>query len=386
MRPLKIGFLTPYSGIYPFYSAHLCTGWLLGMGLDPMRQRNVVFTAAFTQAGDPRSTADAARKLHFFDQVDVLSGLISYKSVADLIPVVDSGPKPAFFFDMGEYVPYFPQLNPNIFWASHQLWQSEYALGYWAQQRFGSGGHLVMPLYEAGYHFGNTFQQGIEAAGGKDLHITVLPYDQRNPSEMRLDLVFDALKAQAPPYVHAVLCGQFGNRFLQAWVEYGMHKKFPLLINETMAYDDVLQDVQHIEMELYTAMMWNREDERKENKQFVKTFETVARQPANVYALMGYEAGLLWKELLTPARKGDWDYVKAQIREAVIKGPRGDKNFYPLSGFALPQADIMKIRTSNNKIQKIIIDQGKGMPFNAPAFEVIHRECVSGWQNPFLCV
>ncbi|PUZ24393.1 amino acid/amide ABC transporter substrate-binding protein, HAAT family [Chitinophaga costaii] len=386
MRPLKIGFLTPYSGIYPFYSAHLVLGWLLGMGLDPIRQRSVVICPEYTHQGGLQATLQAARKLLFFDQVDLLSGLISYKSMTDLVPMVESHRKTAFLFDMGEYVPHFPYLSPDIFYASHQLWQSEYALGYWAQQHYGDGGHLIMPVYEAGYHFANTFQQGIVAAGGANLHKTILPFDEQRPQAMNLDPIFYALEKQAPPYVHAIFCGDMGNQFLVEWAQRGMHKKFPLLLNETMAYDDILQDVQHINMELYTAMMWNRDDESKENQQFVKTFEKAGQQPANIFGLMGYEAGLLWKELLTPARKGDWDTVKKALRADTIKGPRGEKNFYPLSGFALPQADIMKINITQHKIHKIIVDQGKGMHFNAPVFEAIHQECVSGWQNPFLCV
>ena len=51
---------------------------------------------------------------------------------------------------------------------------------------------------------------------------------------------------------------------------------------------------------------------------------SVAQQLANMYALMGYEAGLVWRELVPHARKKDW--------------------------------------------------------------EAIHRENVTGWQNPFLCI
>ena len=383
---LSIGFLTPYSGVYPAYSAHLVTGWLLGMGLDPVRQRTVHFTSEYTHMGGAGASVDAARKLLFFNNVDILSGLISYKVAPDIIPLVENTKRPAFFFDMGEYIPHFPYLSPDVFYASNQLWQSQYALGYWAHSHFGDGGHIIMPTYEAGYHLHSAFREGITAAGSTQVSMTVLPFDEKDPKKLELDELFTKIAKDAPPYVHAIFVGSMGTRFLEKWIQSGFHKKIPLLINETMAYDDVLEDIKHIDLEIYTSMMWMREDQNKVNQQFVKKFESMARQPANIFALMGYEAGLMWRELLPYAKKKDWDTVKQQLRSGVIDGPRGQKNFYPASGFALPTANILKISTTGNKINKLILNQGAGMRYDAKEFEMIHNESVSGWQNPFLCI
>lgn len=383
---LTIGFLTPYSGVYPAYSAHLVTGWLLGMGLDPVRQRTVQFTSEYTHMGSADASVAAARKLLFFNNVDILSGLISYKITPEIIPLVENTKRPAFFFDMGEYIPHFPYLSPDVFYASHQLWQSQYALGKWAQEKFGNGGHIIMPVYEAGYHLHSAFKEGITAAGSTQMSMTVLPFDERDPKKLELDELFTKIAKDAPPYVHAIFAGSMGTRFLEKWIQSGFHKKIPLLINETMAYDDILEDIKHVDLEIYTSMMWMREDQNKANQQFVKKFESMAQQPANIFALMGYEAGLMWRELLPYARKKDWDAVKQQLRTGVIDGPRGQKNFYPASGFALPSANILKISTTGNKINKLILDQGAGMRYDAKEFEMIHNESVSGWQNPFLCI
>ncbi|HEY9260209.1 ABC transporter substrate-binding protein [Chitinophaga sp.] len=383
---LTVGFLTPYSGIYPFFSQHLITGWLIGMGLDPVRQRTVQFIPEFTHMGGIKASEEAARKLLFFNRVDILSGLISYKSIPDLVPLIEIEKKPAFFFDMGEYVPHFPYLSPDIFYASHQLWQSQYALGHWAQSTFGDGGHMIMPVYEAGYHLNTTFQQGVGAAGGSSLHLNILPFDPQDPHKLDTTAIFKQWEKERPAYVHAIFCGSLGLKFLEQWIQSGLHKEIPLLVQEAMVYDDILEDVKHANLELYTSRSWMREDEGRANQLFVKQFEAVAKQPANIYALMGYEAGLVWKELLPHARKKDWDKVKQQLRTEVIQGPRGEKNFYPQSGFALPTSNIIKINTSNNHIHKIILDQGKGMRFDAKEFEVIHEGTVSGWQNPFLCI
>src|SRR5580698_6464195 len=103
--PIKIGFLTPYSGVYPFYGHHLMAGILQGLYPGAIKQNEFEFIPVYTNMGDPKSVLDAVNKLVFFDQVDIVSGLISYKAIPDIIPVIETHNKLAFFFDMGEYIP-----------------------------------------------------------------------------------------------------------------------------------------------------------------------------------------------------------------------------------------------------------------------------------------
>jgi branched-chain amino acid transport system substrate-binding protein len=385
MQQLKLGFLTPYSGVYPYYSAHLITGWMVGMGLDPGTQRAVHFMPEFTKAGTPQASTEAAQKLLFFNQADVLSGLINYKSLPLLRPVLETQRKMGFFFDMGEQIPDPAFVSEEIFYASHQIWQSEFALGYWAHKKFGGAGHLVLPIYEAGYHLNNAFQQGAFKAGATELRLTVLP-DYADKSIMDLRGFFEAIEKDPPAYVHAVFGGEMGTRFLHAWKESRFHKTIPLVVVETMAYDDILDDVKHLELELYSALTWMKGDERKENKLFVKTFESKAQQPANIYGLMGYEAGLVWRELLPYAQRGEWDKVKTQLRTNTIRGPRGEKGFHPSSGLGLPVSNIVKLHTTTLNINKIILDQVEGIRHDDASLQIIHQENVSGWKNPFLCI
>ena len=387
MEPIRIGFLSPYSGIYPYYAQHLITGWFLGMGLEPTRQNKIAFIPAFTKQGGPSSVTEAVQKLLFFDKVDILSGLISYKSTPDLIPMVDMHQRMGFFFDMGEYIPNFPHISPNMFYASHQLWQSEYALGYWAQKSYGEGGLIVMPIYEAGYHLNSAFQRGAAAAGATSFSLKVLPSNYRNsPDNDGIATFLENTAQMAPSYIHAIFTGKEGTEFLEKWKQSSLHKSIPLLITETMAYDDILEDITNLDMTVYSANTWNRKSENKINQAFVTKFESLAKQRANIYALMGYEAGLVWKELLPFAEKRDWSTVKNRLQQTVINGPRGEKGFYPASGLGLPEISIERIKISGNKINKLIVDQRKGIAFNHAELEEIHETSVSGWLNPFLCV
>lgn len=56
-------------------------------------------------------------------------------------------------------------------------------------------------------------------------------------------------------------------------------------------------------------------------------------------------------------------FLPSYLSANLIKAPAGEKNFYPSSGFA-PASNIVKINIANNKIYKIILDQGKELRYD----------------------
>jgi branched-chain amino acid transport system substrate-binding protein len=384
--PIKIGFLAPYSGVYPFYAHHLMAGILLGLYPGTVDQTEFQFVTAYTQMGDPKSTLEAVNKLVFFDQVDMISGLISYRSIPDIIPVIETYNKLAFFFDMGEFIPYFNHLCPNVFYSSQQIWQSQFALGKWAQKEFGGTGMMVMPVYEAGYHLSSAFHKGVGAGGASQLGLHVIPRDSSNIKNLDLDLFFSDIKKDPPSYIHAVFAGKFGKEFLIRWRNSAFYQQIPLTVIENMVYDDLLDDIAGLDIELYTASTWSRNAENKTNKEFVQRYETSGGQMANIFGLLGYEAGLALREVKPYLLKRDFQAAMGLLQRESVNGPRGERNFYPLSGFSLPVIDIVRIKTSSKNSYKTVISQGNGLKFDSLDFKEIHEGSVSGWQNPYLCI
>jgi branched-chain amino acid transport system substrate-binding protein len=384
--PIKIGVLTPYSGVYPYYGHHLMAGMLLGLYPGTAKKNEVQFIPVYTKMGDPASALEAVNRLVFFEQADIISGLISYQSIPDIIPVIERHNKLGFFVDMGEYIPWFNYLSPRIFYSSQQVWQSQYALGNWATREYGSGGTMIMTVYEAGYHISNSFHQGAIDAGADRLNMHVIPHDKNDPKKMELDGFFEDLKRNPPPYVHAIFAGSLGNDFLQHWKNSGFHKHIPLVVVENMVYDDMLEDVSGLDLELFSASTWSRRAEDNRNVEFVKKFEKSGGQMANIFGLHGYEIGLALREIKPLIQKRDFGRAAELLQKESIMGPRGERNFYPASGFSLPVTDIINVKTSLKNIYRTVISQGKGLKFDSEAFKEIHEGSVSGWQNPYLCI
>lgn len=385
MNPFKIGFLSPYSSIYPFYSAHMASGFYMGLNQDPNRS-DIQLVPEFAGTGSRKMVIDAAKKLLQFNQVDMLSGMINYKLLPDLVPLMGGMGKTGMFYDLGEMMPLFDNTLQNSFFNSHQLYQSEYALGYWAHKEFGDTGMVLTPIYNTGFHLHRGFEFGIGDAGGTQVIQSTIPYNANDAHHLDIDYAFEMIKKEAPAYVHAIFVGPQGNEFLAKWKSYDWTRDIPLIVAENMLYDDMLGDIANLGLEMYGAMLWNERSEKGKNQFFVKRFRELTGQSANIYALLGYEAGLLFKEILKPIKKRQWDKINHLMSNTTIEGPRGPRNFTLNGEHALSKIDIVKVNTRGVKIQHLIVDQGKHLQLSNPRLKEGIALDNSGWLNPYLCI
>lgn len=385
MMPVKIGFLSPYSSIYPFYSAHMASGFYQGLNQDPNRS-DIQLIPEFAGTGGRNAVIDAAKKLLQFSHVDILSGMINYKILPDLVPLIGSMRKMALFYDLGEMMPLFDTSIQNVFFNSHQLYQSEYALGYWAHKEFRNTGMVLTPIYNTGFHLHRGFEFGVGDAGGTEIIHSTIPYKEEDPHHLDIDYAFDMIHKESPAYVHAIFVGPQGNEFLAKWKSYSWTRDIPLIVAENMLYEDMLGDVSNLGLEMYGAMLWNERSENGKNQFFVKRFRELTGQPANLYALLGYETGLLFKEMLKPLKKRQWDKVSHLMATTTIEGPRGPKSFALNGEHTLPKIDIVKVNTRGVKQQHLVVESGKHLLMNNPRLKEGIALDNSGWLNPYLCI
>lgn len=391
MRKLKIGFLMPYSGIYPYYGHHMMAGMQLGtQSENALNQASASgaldFVPVFTKRGDPATLKSAVEQLLFFEKVDILSGLISYRTMPEVLPLINAHQRPSIFFDLGENVPGHDIVSPYVFYASQQIYQSEYALGSWAQSKFRNCGLIVMPIYEAGYQLHSSFWEGVQTAGGDAVRLHTLPHEKSSHQKLDLTVFFETIAKDKPAFVHGIFTGNQGLDFIRQWSQSEYYDKIPLVLVENMAYEDLLEDISHLDFTFYTASSWSREDERPENRKFVQRFEAAGGQKANIFALLGYEAGLFVREIYSAVLQGDTRLAIQWLQSESINGPRGSRNFDPLSIQPMNSIDILQIKTNGKRIQKLIVGQAASDLMPIERVKTMDQECISGWQNPFLCI
>lgn len=385
IQNIKIGFLVPYSSIYPSMVPSIISGFYSAI---PEKYHNIFqMVPEYIGQGGEKQVVDAANKLLNFDQVDILSGLISYKVLPSIIPSIERRNKIGFFFDAGEYIPYTHHISDNVFFNSFQMWQSEYAMGFWAHQQFGEKGVVVVPIYDGGYHLQSAFRQGAVMAGANELDFQILNYrPEGSQITGQIQELFKYLKKENFSFIHALFCGNEALEFYSEFCKSELNKKIPLIVSAHMASDEILNQLSNLNLNFYSASMWNYHSKEKANLKFKQRVFNFADQKPDFHTLLGYETGLLFEKLIPEFQRRNWTEIKKKLKTETVEGPRGKRSFFLNSEYATPLIDIEKISFNANKITKIVIEQGKAMQYNHETYERIHKENVSGWQNPYLCV
>jgi branched-chain amino acid transport system substrate-binding protein len=382
---IKIGFLTPYSSIYPGLAPSIINGFYCSM---PEQYQNMfTFYPEFVNQGGPKAVKEGVMKLLQFHNVDIVSGLASYRTVPDIIQLIESRKKFAFFFDMGEYVPYTQHISNYFFFNSFQMWQSEYALGYWAHKEFGDQGAIIMPHYDSGYHLHCSFRQGTVMAGSQAIDYHILPF-REGKSQISDDLehFFEIFRKNPPAYIHAIFCGSEAVEFLTAFSQSGLAGNIPLIVSAHMGAEEMLAQTGNISLKMYSASMWDYNSLDEENIKFKQLYRNRTGFRADIFSLLGYEMGKLFYNQIPELMKKDWEAVSQNIKRERIKTPRGERSFFLDSNYATPIINIEKIELDNGKMRKLSINQGTSLKYNHDIFMEIHNECISGWQNPYLCI
>lgn len=382
-KPLKIGFLLPYSGMYPFYGQHTMTGLACALDKYKIAASQFNFIPAYVGNGERTKCLEEAKRLIFFEGVDVLMGMVSVKVLDELKPMLQSFNKLGLFLDFGEYIPTAETTAENLCCLSMNLWQSQFALGKWAVKEFGTDGQLVMPLYESGFNLSSAFTEGAALAGSTGVNSFVLPTAYASNENLNLEAFFAALEKQTPSFVHAIFSGKMANQFLWQWRKSKFYDTVPLVTVENMAYNEALFEVEDMGIKMYSARSWHRDTQTKVNKEFVKKFEDFGKQPANVFAMLGYEAGLALAAMFPTLVKGDATEAVSILNKKGVDGPRGVISSNSSENTAYYPIDIVKIQTGGVKTFQTIMATETAFGFDTS--EVIENT-QSGWLNPYISV
>lgn len=198
---IKIGFLSYYSSIYPDMASDMVAGFFAALPEGIVQENFFLFVPEYMRQAGNKYAIEGVQKLISFDRVDIISGLISYRVVPDIVQLVERQNRLGFFMDMGEYIPYNHHISDRLFFNSFQYWQSEYALGFWAHKTFGELGSVVMSLFDSGFHLQNAFRQGAILAGASAIEFSVLTDDPGRLNVTDKTRAYIARIEQAPPQI-----------------------------------------------------------------------------------------------------------------------------------------------------------------------------------------
>ena len=316
---IRIGLMLPYSGTFAQLGVAIETGMRLAVDENggKLGGREVEFVKLDDES-DPAKATDNANRLITRDKVDVLVGTVHSGVALAMVRVARETNALLIIPNAGADAATGPLCAPNIFRTSFANSQVGYPMGKVMAERGIKNAVTISWKYAAGEESVAGFKDAFARGGGKVLKELWLPFPN-----VEFQPLLTEIASLKPDAVYTFFAGGGAVKFLKDYQAAGLKGKIPLY-GAGFLTDGVLEAAgdaaEGIETTLHYADSLDLAKDKAFRLAYAKTFKL---QP-DVYAVQGYDAGLLLVQAFAKT-KGAVDkpaLIKA-MEGAVIDSPRG---------------------------------------------------------------
>lgn len=360
MDKITIGLLLPSSTISPV-SKNFEKGLTDGLKQNGSDNLEVTVIKEFIGQGDTRLVDKVCNKFFTYDDANLVTGILSNKSVNQIAPKFKSQQTPLLVNNLGAAVPDVSQLNEYIFINSPQLWRHAYTMGHWGIKTFGKKGMFVGSVYDAGYSFSHLLQAGMQAADPESIWAFTIPPMPPAGGLSDMTIILPYLEQFEPDFIFAAFCGEETTLFLNTMIKNGWHHKTkitgtPYLLTP---FEPLIDDII-----IYTARLVNDE---------------AAITPENIFYHQGLQTGQT-VAVAAAASNG------ADLREQLSKSD----TLFNIARATVADTQItivqneIKARATDFKSKNLT--RWETYPLNVEQLRPLTSQLDSGWYNPYLCI
>jgi branched-chain amino acid transport system substrate-binding protein len=357
---IRIGMMLPYTGTYAQLGVAITNGFKLAVEENGGRLggRELEYFTVDDES-NPAKATDNANALVTRDKVDVLVGTVHSGVEMGIVKIVRESGTLHINPNAGAGAATGALCAPNIFRTSFSNWQPAYPMGKVLADR---GIKKVVTLtwkYGAGEEAINGFKEGFTKAGGTVVKELFLPF----PS-VEFQPLLTEIASIKPDAVFVFFAGGGGVKLMKDWQAAGLKGKIGLYGSGFLT-DGVLDAAGDAAEGIETTLHYGDGIETPKNKTFRLNYAKAFKLQPDVYAVQGYDAGLLLAAGLK-AVKGDISKKKeliAAMEKAKIDSPRG---VWTMSKAHNPIQDIYlrKVVGKENKVMgvahKALADPARG--------------------------
>jgi branched-chain amino acid transport system substrate-binding protein len=346
---LRVGLMLPYTGSYAQLGVAISNGFRLAVAESggKLGGREVEYFTVDDES-DPSKASDNANALVTRDMVDVLVGTVDSDVVLTMAKIARASGTLLVIPDAGADAATGVMCAPNIFRTSFTNWQLAYPMGRVLANR---GIKKVVTLtwnYDTGVESVGGFKEGFTKAGGTIVKELLLPF----PS-VEFQPLLTEIASIKPDAVFVFFAGGGAAKFLKDWQAAGLKRKIGLYGTGFLT-DGILAAVGNAAEGIETTLHYGDGIETPKNKTFRLNYAKTYKLQPDVYAVQGYDAGLLLAAGLK-AVKGDMSRKKelyAAMEKVKIDSPRGT---WTMSKAHNPIQDIYlrKVVGRENKVMSV---------------------------------
>ena len=335
-RKLRVGLMLPYTGTYAQLGAAITNGFKLAVNErgGKLGGHELEYFTVDDEA-EPAKAPENTNKLVQRDKVDVLVGTVHSGVQMGMVKIAKETNTLLIIPNAGLDAATGALCAPNIFRTSFSNWQPSFPMGKVLADR---GIRNVVSLawkYGAGEEAIAGFTEGFIKAGGKSVRGLWIPFPN-----VEFQALLTEIASIKPDAVFVFFAGGGAAKFIKDYAAAGLRKTIPLFGSGFLT-DGVLDAVDNAAEGLETTLHYADGLNTKRDKAFRAAYNKAYKGEPDVYAVQGFDAGLLFAAGLE-AVKGDINKKPELIgamEKAKIDSPRGvwtmSKAHNPIQDFYL---------------------------------------------------
>ena len=335
-QKVRVGLMLPYTGTYAQLGTAITNGFKLAVSErgGKVGGRELEYFTVDDEA-EPAKGPENTNKLVQRDKVDVLVGTVHSGVQMGMVKIAKENNTLMIIPNAGLDAATGALCAPNIFRTSFSNWQPSYPMGKVLADR---GIRNVVSLawkYGAGEEAIAGFTEGFIKSGGKSVRGLWIPFPN-----VEFQALLTEIASIKPDAVFVFFAGGGAAKFIKDYAAAGLRKNIPLFGSGFLT-DGILDAVDNAAEGLETTLHYADGLNTKRDKEFRAGYTKAYKIDPDVYAVQGYDAGLLLA-LGLDAVKGDIRKRKeiiAAMEKAKIDSPRGawtmSKSHNPIQDFYL---------------------------------------------------
>jgi branched-chain amino acid transport system substrate-binding protein len=343
---VRLGLMLPFSGTYAQLGVAIENGLRLAIAENGGRLggREVEFFRVDDES-DPGKATDNANRLITRDKVDVLVGTVHSGVAMGMLKVARETGTLLVIPNAGADAATGPLCAPNVFRTSFSNWQPVHPLGKVMAEKGHKRAAFITWKYAAGEESLASFKEGFAAAGGTVIKELFLPFPN-----VEFQALLTEIAALKPDAVACFFAGGGAVKFVKDYAAAGLKDRIPLYGSGFLT-EGVLAAQGEAADGLLTTLHYADSLDTPRNKAFRGSYSKAYKAEPDVYAVQGYDTGLLLMHALAKVR-GDLSDPKAitsAMEGAVIDSPRGQ---WKMSKAHNPIQDIYlrRVEKGDNKV------------------------------------
>lgn len=344
---VRVGFMLPYTGTYAQLGVAIENGFRMAINEQggKLGGREIEYFKVDDES-EPSKGIENANKLVQRDKVDVLVGTVHSGVQMGIQKVARDTGVLSLIPNAGVHAATRSLCAPNVFRTSFTNSQPTRALGKAMMDRGAKKAVWITWKYAAGDEAFEGFKESYTAAGGTIIKELGLPFPQ-----VEFQALLTEIAALKPDAVACFFAGGAAIKFIKDYAAAGLKGKIPLYGSGFLT-EGVLEAAGPAADGIITTMHYSDALPTERNRQFRLTYAKTFKAQPDVYAVQGYDTGLLLIQGAN-AVKGDLNNKPALYKAmegATIDSPRGK---WTMSKSHNPVQD-MYLRVVENKENKVI--------------------------------